>query len=148
MADYDYSKKSEAALEKMMEKDSGASQEEARAAYNELSKRRGGMDFSVTLILGGRPLDKDKPKPVPLPKKKPAEPKMMGGGYAKKRKMAKGGYANCGASMPAAQKSTKMAYGGMAKKTVPADNPGLAKLPTPVRNKMGYMMKGGYAKKK
>ena len=138
MADYDYSKKSEAALEKMLEKDSGASQEEARAAYNELSKRRGGMDFSVTLILGGRPLDKDKPKPVPLPKKKPAEPKRMN----------KGGYSNCGASMPATQKSTKMAYGGMAKKTVPADNPGLAKLPTPVRNKMGYMMKGGYAKKK
>ena len=139
MADkkYDYSKKTEAALEKMIQKDSGASQEQARAAYNELSKRRGGMDFSVTLILGGRPLDRDKPKPVPVPKKKPAEPKM-----------AKGGYANCGASMPATQKSTKMAYGGMAKKTVPADNPGLAKLPTPVRNKMGYMMKGGYAKKK
>ena len=77
---------------------------------------------------------------VKPPKKKPAEPK--------KKKMAKGGYANCGASMPAAQKSTKMAYGGMAKKTVPANNPGLAKLPTPVRNKMGYMMKGGYAKKK
>ena len=135
---YDYSGKSEAALEKMIQKDSGASQEQARAAYNELSKRRGGMDFSVTLILGGRPLDKDMPKPVPVPKKKPAEPKRMN----------KGGYANCGASMPATQKSTKMAYGGMAKKTVPADNPGLAKLPTPVRNKMGYMMKGGYAKKK
>ena len=39
----------------------------------------------------------------------------------------------------------KMAKGGMLKKP---DNPGLAKLPTPVRNKMGYMMKGGYAKKK
>jgi hypothetical protein len=60
MADtkYDYGNKSEAALEKMMEKGSGASQEQARAAYNELSKRRGGMDFSVTLILGGRPMDK------------------------------------------------------------------------------------------
>ena len=30
--------------------------------------------------------------------------------------MAKGGYANCGASMKATQNSTKMAYGGMAKK--------------------------------
>jgi len=30
--------------------------------------------------------------------------------------MAKGGYANCGASMEATQSSTKMAYGGMAKK--------------------------------
>jgi hypothetical protein len=28
----------------------------------------------------------------------------------------KGGYANCGASMKATQKSTKMAYGGMARK--------------------------------
>jgi hypothetical protein len=36
----------------------------------------------------------------------------------------------------------------MAKKSVPAGNPGLAKLPSKVRNKMGYMMKGGYAKKK
>ena len=78
---------------------------------------------------------------VKPPKKKPAEPK--------KKKMAKGGYANCGASMPATQASSKkMAMGGMAKKTVPANNPGLAKLPTPVRNKMGYMMKGGYAKKR
>jgi hypothetical protein len=139
MADYNYSKKSDSALEKMLQKDSGASQEQARAAYNELSKRRGGMDFSVTLILGGRPTDKDKPKPVPVPKKKPAEPK----------KMNKGGYANCGASMTATQKSSKkMAVGGMAKKSVPAGNPGLAKLPSKVRNKMGYMMKGGYAKKK
>jgi hypothetical protein len=62
------------------------------------------------------------------------------------KKYNKGGYANCGASMPATQSSSKnMAKGGMLKK---ADNPGLAKLPTPVRNKMGYMMKGGYAKKK
>lgn len=60
--------------------------------------------------------------------------------------MAKGGYANCGASMKPTQKSTtKMAAGGMLKKP---DNPGLAKLPTAVRNKMGYMKKGGYAKKK
>ena len=42
-------------------------------------------------------------------------------------------------------KPKRKAKGGMLKK---ADNPGLAKLPTPVRNKMGYMMKGGYAKKK
>jgi hypothetical protein len=63
--------------------------------------------------------------------------------------MNKGGYANCGASMAPTQKSSKkMAVGGMAKKSVPAGNPGLAKLPTQVRNKMGYMMKGGYAKKK
>ena len=32
-------------------------------------------------------------------------------------------------------------------KPVPADNKGLSKLPTAVRNKMGYMAKGGMAKK-
>lgn len=51
----------------------------------------------------------------------------------------------------------KMAYGGKVKKMKeggamkPVDkkeNPGLAKLPTEVRNKMGYMKKGGMAKKK
>jgi len=31
----------------------------------------------------------------------------------------------------------------MAKKDVPADNPGLAKLPTKVRNRMGYKQGGG-----
>ena len=34
----------------------------------------------------------------------------------KEMNMAKGGYANCGASMKATQKSTNMAYGGMARK--------------------------------
>jgi len=37
--------------------------------------------------------------------------------------------------------------GGMLK-AVPADNKGLKKLPTKVRNKMGYMKAGGMAKKK
>ena len=37
------------------------------------------------------------------------------GGMARK-KYNKGGYANCGASMKATQKATKMAYGGMARK--------------------------------
>lgn len=32
-------------------------------------------------------------------------------------------------------------------KPVPADNKGLSKLPTAVRNKMGYMAKGGMMKK-
>ena len=32
-------------------------------------------------------------------------------------------------------------------KPVPEDNKGLKKLPTDVRNKMGYMRKGGMAKK-
>lgn len=36
--------------------------------------------------------------------------------------------------------------GGGLMKEVPKDNPGLAKLPEPVRNKMGYMAKGGNVK--
>lgn len=36
--------------------------------------------------------------------------------------------------------------GGGTLKAVPADNPGLSKLPTPVRNKMGYMKYGGKVK--
>ena len=110
MAEYDYSKKSDAALEKMIEKDSGASVEQAKAAYNELSKRRGDMGFTVTMILGGRKLDEDS-KPVPLPKPRPK-------------------------NMPKKSKKTEMAYGGMAggKKHMYAaggsvmENPGLKAL--------------------
>jgi hypothetical protein len=46
------------------------------------------------------------------------------------------------------QEMKKMAVGGSALKSVPSNNTGLAKLPTPVRNKMGYMKKGGMAKKR
>jgi len=42
----------------------------------------------------------------------------------------------------------KMANGGSALKPVPPDNKGLAKLPTPVRNKMGFMKDGGMVKKR
>lgn len=38
--------------------------------------------------------------------------------------------------------------GGMVLKAAPAGNKGLAKLPTPVRNRMGYMARGGMPKKK
>ena len=36
--------------------------------------------------------------------------------------------------------------GGGLMKEVPEDNPGLAKLPEPVRNKMGFMASGGNVK--
>jgi len=45
----------------------------------------------------------------------------------------------------------KMANGGpvgSGLKPVPADNKGLSKLPTPVRNKMGFMKDGGMVKKR
>jgi len=112
-------------LKAMLNKSSGASADEVRAAIREL-KRRGEDTPPPEMVTGGRR------KKGPLPKPK--------------ARMAKGGYANCGASMKPTQKSTtKMAAGGMMKKP---NNPGLKKLPTSVRNKMGYMKKGGYAKKK
>jgi len=42
--------------------------------------------------------------------------------------------------------SKKMASGGHLKEVDAQDNPGLAKLPTEVRNKMGYAKKGGLMK--
>jgi hypothetical protein len=56
----------------------------------------------------------------------------------------KGGLAKQAAtSMKAAgKKPKKMASGGELKE-VPEDNTGLSKLPTDVRNKMGYMKQGG-----
>lgn len=47
----------------------------------------------------------------------------------------------------AGKKPKKMAAGGELKE-VPEDNVGLSKLPTEVRNKMGYMKEGGKAKSK
>jgi hypothetical protein len=59
----------------------------------------------------------------------------------------KGGLAKKAAtaiSMKAAgKKPKKMAEGGSLKEVDTEENPGLAKLPTEVRNKMGYMKEGG-----
>jgi hypothetical protein len=46
-----------------------------------------------------------------------------------------------------ADKGKKFGSGGALKATDSSENPGLSKLPTEVRNKMGYMKKGGTAKK-
>jgi len=46
-----------------------------------------------------------------------------------------------------ADKTKKFGSGGALKEVDASDNPGLSKLPTEVRNKMGYMKKGGMAKK-
>ena len=45
-------------------------------------------------------------------------------------------------------KKKNMSNGGAALKAVPAGNKGLKKLPTAVRNRMGFMRKGGVAKRK
>lgn len=49
---------------------------------------------------------------------------------------------SCGGSMK------KYKSGGSLKPVDSSKNPGLAKLPTEVRNKMGYAKKGGSVKKK
>ena len=50
--------------------------------------------------------------------------------------------------MPGMMKRPMMKKGGKALKPVDKKkNPGLAKLPTKVRNKMGFMKKGGMVKK-
>ncbi len=51
-------------------------------------------------------------------------------------------------SMKAAGKKPKMKMGGSLKPVDSSKNPGLAKLPTEVRNKMGYQKKGGSVKMK
>jgi len=45
-----------------------------------------------------------------------------------------------------ADKTKKFGSGGALKEVDSSDNPGLSKLPTEVRNKMGYMKKGGMTK--
>jgi hypothetical protein len=45
-----------------------------------------------------------------------------------------------------ADKTKKFGSGGALKAVDSSDNPGLSKLPTEVRNKMGYMKNGGMAK--
>jgi hypothetical protein len=51
------------------------------------------------------------------------------------------------AAVDTAATKTSMARGGALKK-VPANAKGLKKLPTAVRNKMGYMSRGGKVTKK
>ena len=51
-----------------------------------------------------------------------------------------------GKEFMSADKGKKFKEGGMLKEVDSSENPGLSKLPTEVRNKMGYMKKGGMAK--
>jgi len=62
-------------------------------------------------------------------------------GYANGGMKKKKGYANGGM-----KKKKGYAAGGM--KSAPKGNKGLSKLPSSVRNKMGYMKNGGMAKAK
>lgn len=73
------------------------------------------------------------------------------GGSMKKggtvKKMAKGGQPLAALTMPGYNANITTMKKGGALKAVPADKVGLAKLPIAVRNKMGYMKKGGVKKK-
>ena len=62
--------------------------------------------------------------------------------FAKKVGVSK----SVGAEFMKADKGRKFKEGGALKQTDAESNPGLAKLPTEVRNKMGYMKKGGDVK--
>ena len=67
--------------------------------------------------------------------------RMKRGGKAMKKKIKK--------AMGGGVMKKRMKAGGKAlKKVDTAKNPGLAKLPTKVRKKMGFMKRGGTAKKK
>ncbi len=88
-----------------------------------------GLDFKDLLV-------KYMPKPKGTDKRKTPVRKAAKGGMMKKKGYAKGGM----------MKKKGYAAGGL-KKTKPTQK-GLKKLPSGVRNKMGYMAKGGMTKKK
>jgi hypothetical protein len=68
--------------------------------------------------------------------------KKMGMGGMSDGSMMKDSMMKKGGAVKAASKKPKMAMGGSLK-DVPASKTGLAKLPTEVRNKMGYKKNGG-----
>jgi len=74
-------------------------------------------------------------------------PGIQGAGVNLTHRFAEGGLAKQAATAIAMKKAgvkpKKMAEGGSLKEVDSGENPGLAKLPTDVRNKMGYMNDGG-----
>jgi hypothetical protein len=84
-----------------------------------------------------------------MPSKSKKQHNLMGAvannpAFAKKVGISK----SVGEEFMKADKTKKFGSGGALKAVDSSDNPGLSKLPTEVRNKMGYMKKGGMAKKK
>ena len=71
---------------------------------------------------------------------------MKGGGMMKKKGYAKGGMKKKGYAR-GGMKKDDYAIGGAMRKKPTANQKGLKKLPTAVRNKMGYMAKGGAARR-
>ena len=81
----------------------------------------------VTGTNPNRPINPTNPGFPFTPKPRPQQKRMMGGGVAEAAKKVR---------------ASGMKKGGL-KPVDKSKNPGLAKLPTSVRNKMGYMKKGG-----
>ena len=104
------SKKSIKELKSIIQADSGADAKTARAAYNEIEKRQGPLDFTVTMILGGRALEN--------PKAPPKKPKAKIAKMKKKADMAYGGSVN----------GKKHMYSGGGSVTDNLPNKGLRKL--------------------
>ena len=84
---------------------------------------------------------KKTPMPKPRPKKDPFR-------ADKTESLDKKFSAGVSATNRKNMKNVKKKAGGGKLKSVPEGNKGLGKLPTPVRNKMGYMKKGGKVTKK
>ena len=93
----------------------------------------------------GAPTAANYPRSKQTARKKIMRKKMMGGGMST-RKMYKAGSPN---PKKADAKKIEKTFGSKKKNLKKVDakkNPGLAKLPTKVRNKMGFMKKGGKVK--
>lgn len=109
----DMSKKTDAELRKIMNKDSGADQKTATAAYRELTKRKGDLGFTVTMILGGRDIEHPKAPPKkPKRTEKKKKPEMMKGGMVngKAHMYAAGGSVTDNAGLRALKKASPEAY--------------------------------------
>ena len=109
------------------------------AMKNVKKKKDGGVMGIGKGVKSKKPMEMKSPKPRPMPKgrKRPAKPKSGMPFLAPKQKEMMDRLLGRGKPMTA--------KGGGSLKPLPSagENPGLRKLPTEVRNKMGYMKKGG-----
>ena len=91
------------------------------------------MPIKIVPIKKKTPMPKARPKSLKADKTESLNKKFSAGVSATNKKN---------------MKNVKKKAGGGKLKSVPEGNKGLSKLPTPVRNKMGFMKKGGKVTKK
>jgi hypothetical protein len=112
-------------------------------SMNEMPKNLRGPNYKAPSVV--KTVSKEVTKPTP---RSPSRMIKEESEYAMKSPMQdKGERLMKMLGMKKGGKVKKCADGGALKETNAEENPGLAKLPTNVRNKMGYMRKGGKAKK-